>query len=534
VAGIYSSVLTETSVTDLPSWVYDDLANPDISQIDVPWGRYNLPTQNDITRGNLTIDWHGSTLVLDGALAGVHFYFRSTVINSAEANHYFHLTDQIYEATTQLTMPTIIDLSPGEIVQIRCGVNTSDPNEPVRYLVKTVDSVSGSTVTFTEPFGLDIPVYADETALKAVVIESQWNKIGPWGEMTANGSYGNGLGLDHGMIRYTGGMQHDIIFKNAHFETLMPADIDIPPAEGTVIFVQDILNFSLLNTTACNLIKVLFHSFRSDNMLVDGHRFTGVGRTNIIAPHNTFIGTLVAAWGGTGLTYQNIEVKGQNMVMANMEIFPVDLLFKNITFTTDFRRNWSYNAAAVMFGFYNCAERIEDSTFTITTDSISSWNLDANNSLLFKNCVFDDPSTFSNYFYFPRHTIEGTITFGGITYGPLTSRSDTVTRTGTVTGKHIIPPRGLYKSLTYRIPTTGNSWALGVGYGGTIFAAAYDAVNYTSVSNNWLQIAPNTSDATRYAANVFTCYFTGGTASMVMDFQLEYYPAPDDVGWTTD
>jgi hypothetical protein len=331
-------------------------------------------------------------------------------------------------------------------------------------------------------------------------------------------------------------MVRDITFKNFKLETSIPADSAIPTSLGNSFFVKDVINFTLRDFTAHNQINSLIHCWRSDNVLVENFTWTGTGRSKIFAPSSTWIGKLATVWGGTGITFQNITVSGQNLVLADTEVSPGALLFKNINFTMDYRKNYVYPSAAVLFGFNgpNFGISVENSSFRITADSPNTWHYDGGNLQTFKDLVFDDPVNLANYFHFPLYTIQGRVTFGSVPYGPFTSRTDTVARTASVNNNHIYPPKGFYKAVQFRVLNPGSCTVLGDGHGNTYNAALLSGA-WTPVNSNWLQMSPYTSLALYQSQNTFHFNWSpvGGTP-LTIEFQIDYYPAPNDVGWTTD
>jgi hypothetical protein len=109
-----------------------------------------------------------------------------------------------------------------------------------------------------------------------------------------------------------------------------------------------------------------------------------------------------------------------------------------------------------------------------------------------------------------------------------------VVRTAAANGKHIIPPKGFYNRVLFRVTDAGSCVAMTDGHGNS-YTAALGTGAWTAVNANWLYVAPSTPLATYQTQNrfIFNWSPVGGT-SLTIEFDIDYYPAPDDAGWTMD
>src|SRR5262245_54962596 len=130
---VYGLGRPDTGITTLPSSVYTDIANTALAQVTVPRGRYTVPSDFSIQRSNLVLDFRGSSLLHTPDTSSL-FYVNTPTDNTftdpaSPTRHLTHLTGTITPSTTQLTMDPaeIVGVTPGEVVQIAAGVNTSDP-----------------------------------------------------------------------------------------------------------------------------------------------------------------------------------------------------------------------------------------------------------------------------------------------------------------------------------------------------------------------------------------------------------------------
>lgn len=520
-------------VQPLPAALYNAIANPAVLSYKLAAGRYSMPAPIVLQRSNFNLDFNGSTLVLTHP-TGYPFFADSLVDAFVDvdspARNASHLTGTITTGTTQLIMDAaeVENVTPGEIVSIVAGTNTSDPVEPFKYFTKTVQSKVGLVVTFTEPFDDNVPVYASEADLKTYVDPSLWYKIGPWGDNYSSGAnYFKGLGTDHGMIRFTGGMSHDITLRNFHLETTLPTDAAMTVT--MTMFFRDILRLKLLNWSANNFFGSLVHTWRCDDFISDGLRVTGEGRSKIFEPDQITIGYIMSAWGGSRITYRNTNVRGTNMALANTEVSPTSILFQNLIYDVTFRPTFNYGSTPTVLGFFGTTlgngARIEDSSLKVAATGGQDWAWDPNTVVNFENLVIP-MSTFGKTFAFDLHNIEGTITVGGVVYGPLVVDTETVNVTGAAdfVVRYVQTPRGFYKSMRFRVTTQGGANEMYDGFGNDYTAALSSGAWTNAISTVWYQPHPTNPLTTGYFDKQKFQVNKPTNSVTVIEFECSYYP----------
>jgi hypothetical protein len=531
---VNSPVFYEPLTIALPQWVYDDLAGS-AATITVPFGHYTLPQALEFARSNVDLDFSGSTIYLDPTDTdenGVYYPFHAaSVIDPfvdplSPARNASHLTGTITAATTQLTMipEEIEDLTPGEIVQIVAGVNTSDPVEPYRYIVATVQSVSNGVITFTAALDEDVPVYSSEDDLKTHVDPGRWDKIGTWGaSYGSGGNYKKGLGTDHGMLRYVGGtMLHDITVRNVNFDMFVP---DVPVVGVATFFFTDVARFEVYNVTSNNFVSVFLHTWRCTDHVVDGLTITGIGRAGIAGTY-TAPGVVWAAWGGKGLTLSNVDINATNAALLDTEVDPEAIVFSTVDFETAVVHDWTYGSNMAVIGVYGSDQdfnrlntRFENFSIKVTGDNnyfdYGPYLL----SVTFDNLIINQ-SSFADSFKFENHTIEGTITVGGVVYGPMVS--EIITASNITLNSSYNLPVAFYKSISLRVTNAGGATGLNDGFGNW-YNAALTSGQWTPAVNNWTQLSPGDAALADYLTRL---HFTpqGSGAAVTIEFDVEYYP----------
>ncbi len=447
-------------------------------------------------RSDLTIDCGGHTLTNDCSSTGHKiFNFGSVIVDpgfvgigqaGSPSRTSSLVTGTITSAGTTLAMKDeFVSLSPGDIVSIACGVNTSDPAEPAITLVMTVDSVTGPvsgtyTIHFTAAFGVDVPTYADADALKAATDPSNYYKIqstgsyGQWydndGSLTVapwltQANFTKGLGTKHGMTTFVGGeMNHNVTLKNGTLHTILPADPHTVNSDFPLV-AGDVFGFTLQDFTINNVFGDAFHSTRSHNQTITNITITGTGVAS--GGGSTLYANGMGSWGGTGQTYTNIiwdhtkNINGFSYEVEENNIAIDGMTFDTIEFDPTGITNSSNN---FVFGLFTAdSSTVTNVTFSKKAGTSATWT------------GFGQTTEFSNVSFGAQTTIPATLYVGDVlgspatedwTAGGFTIASKTYGAATTVTKSILVPasssynwirmPRGVYLSQRLRLTTVGS------------------------------------------------------------------------------
>lgn len=300
---------------DVPAQVYTDLADVSKTTVTVPAGTYWANTPLAITRP-LTLDGNGATIYyVEEQLSVVNAV--SDYDSGGAHGLEYHLTGTITAATTSLTIDPAepCPVVAGERVILRPGVDTIDPNESVCYHWCTVQSVVGDTITFTEPVGLDIPVYASEAELQALA-GSQSTKVGAWNTTTAATTLGRGLGQDHGLIRFNTPPIDGVTLRNL---TLVSDLAEAYTDGANTIACQFVENLTVTDLAVTNPAKSCLFLTAVNRATVSQVRASGRGRSLVFSGTQDGPGFLISCNGGTDHTYTDLTATGEDIVLMNAE-----------------------------------------------------------------------------------------------------------------------------------------------------------------------------------------------------------------------
>lgn len=236
--------------------------------------------------------------------------------------------------TTETRTLTVLDgdfaatVSPGDAHFVRIGVQSFDPQEPYYSVLRFVESVNGSEITYTEAFGIEPPVYASEAALEAVT--GYPNRVGPWGTLQ-DGFFARGLGTDHG-VRAISYLSQNVTLRNV---TIKYAGTEtMYGAWGITIGLT--LGCRVEEPLIVNPHGSAIHCLYSTDAVIDRPVVTGTGRA---APFGgttkTNWAVLWTAWASTDCTLMNgimdtTDCEGMNFESGYRGLVIQDTLLRNI------------------------------------------------------------------------------------------------------------------------------------------------------------------------------------------------------------
>jgi hypothetical protein len=523
-------------------------------------------------RSTLTIDCGGHTLTNDcSSLAHKVFNFGSVSIDAgfvgigqagSPSRGSSLVTGTITAAGTTLQMhDEVVTLNPGDIVSIACGVNTSDPAEPAITLVMTVDHVTGPssgtyTITFTAPFGVDVPTYTDANDLKAHTASSNYYKIQPTGSYgqwynndgtlavspwLTQANWTKGLGTKHGMTTFVGGvMNHNVTLKNGTLHTILPSDPHTVNSDFPLL-AGDVFGFTFQDFTINNVFGNVFQATRSHNQTITGITITGTGVAS--GGGVTFYANGFGSWGGTGQAYSNITWDHtKNINGFNYEVEENDVAIDGMDFDTiEFDPTGIDNSSAnFVFGLFTAADpnTVTNITFSKKAGTSVTWT------------GFGQTTAFSNVSFGAQATVPATLYVGDVLGSPATedwtaggftiddklfNAATTVSKTGAAailvpanngSTRWIRMPRGVYLSMRLRLTTVGSCTDI------------YDPLgnHYPTTLNLWTSTVDGSAGhswGTLQANSLWTDYedgthavslsFTGNSAAII-EIEATYLP----------
>lgn len=426
-----------------------------------------------LTKANVQT-WIGISSVFLGDVAGGEWQAQGTVTPSDDN-------------LTLIGIPTSPAFFPGEIVQLRAGVNTSDPAEPQYQWMAEIESVVGDAITFVEVFGRTTTQYGDAATLQAATDPSQHFKIGDWAWQ--GGYFKRGYGDNVGIRRFSGGAPTN----NVTIEGIGGAQHRYlngglrPPYGAAGIFLFYVRDCHIRRSLILHPTGVSCFAFGSEQCTFDGHISLGLGTADNFGTANAPITNpyLCGQWGNVDCDWDDIWSFGPNMILNNVEAGST-----NIRVRRPILRRGEQGGVRLTqwfgsdFGVYgsNIAFRFEDVKIQSQNESSVVWPSTFSGAVV-KNLTFETS-------YFPdnidiRYPLfdsdGGYITVNGVIYGPRTAYSQVINLTSS--GVSHALAEALYESATVELSSAAGITNVDAGVvdssnvftGGTIcnpFAAA--------------------------------------------------------------
>jgi hypothetical protein len=407
------------------------LADPTVRRVELPPGRFRVPSDDQaivLKRSTLRILAHDTTLVPDGCVCPLWIMSDTLPRPSGGGMREYHATGQITQATDTLTLAEAADLQAGDVVIVKCGVSTVDPAECVFQCYRTIASVTGSTVKFTEPFSRDIPVHADYSFAPAGLEF----KTGAWAD--TGGAYNRGLGLDHGIMAFANRKP----VSNITCEGLTIEWQDSPDVYGsgslTNVFVR---NVRYRDIKIINPHDKCVHFSTSDSSGVEGLTVTGKGDGRTYQGGAQSPASAFSLWGGDGCYARDVNVTSTNTILTDCQVGTVGTLIERAYVrTSQMSGGQQLSIDGSHYGL-----KVRDVRFDVPQASSGIFNSYGGfecENIAFENGILPD------WLHFNRAKITGTVRIGNRVFGPMryVRQTTNITSDGQILGH----PQGLYAS----------------------------------------------------------------------------------------
>jgi hypothetical protein len=536
---LLAAALSAVAQSNLPQSVYDDWAGTN-AVVTMPQGTYALPGSAPLVlhRSGVTVNFGGCTLLVNPADKANDGFYPIQVaslpgtnlwVTGGNTRHISHLSGSIAECTTQLTMDPaeVVPLTPGEGVLIWAGATPSDPVEPAAFIPATVAGVTNGVITFAAPLGKLIPNYGSLAGLSNVTDASlQW-KIGAWGTWPSGANFSKGYGVDHGLERFVGGMVHDVVFNDVSLSVSLVDAAHSPNAMWDVSAVA-VDSFTLRNFSVTNPHGNVVHFWRTFNALVDGAHYCGAGRNKI---NNSAISEAFAltAWGGSGLTYTNINVGGTDIAAFNTEVGSDNIAVNGLNFDVTFTSARTYPSSPTVLNFHATTRpRITDASIHAVTTGGSAHTYYSYLPLLFDGLLSFPGSSLTTWFDFGYQkfpVLAGTVQLGGVVYGPSVALATNVTLLHGEGSRLFTPPEGIYTTGRLRLTTLGSVRDVSDSQGGSYWPAISTGAWVAVLPERWHQIGAGDANLAGYMSKGIRFWFNSpSTADAVLEFEGTLLP----------
>lgn len=436
----------------LPSWVLTDLANPAVSVVSIPHGRYTFgkTTRFAVSRSNITLDGNNSTFVYDSSdnLKAEPFDFYSLLYGTGgRPGGEYSVTALIDASTDRVTLSeNCPNVAAGDIVKLRLGVNVLDPAEPeAQRFIKVkqvVGSGAGAVVIFEEPIGRIVAQWTDESLKAATQYE---DKVGP--RAPTGGNWFRGYGQDHGMSTYTARQPaNNFTIKNI---TLELDETNPAPYSSRMFQFDNCFNVTAENITLINPASTCWRQFASENVTVKGLTILGDGRKDVWDdPENLSPVSVLSFWGGLNCKAFDVVIHCYDAVLLSAEAGTEDTYVERAYIRSPQKLPQVLNR--FQFGMHGVHPRCKtkDVSIDVPTATSAFTSSTVGNGLTFhnlRNVSNSLPATLALY----RFTFLGTITIGDNVFGPMVTTSKQFILPATTSGqKYTLPiDPGLYRSM---------------------------------------------------------------------------------------
>lgn len=385
------------------------LADPDVSYVRCPSGEWRISRSILIRRSNVTVDFDGSTII------PVNGLFMPIRVASDVESKEWHATGDITADTQSLSLDPsdFLEVTPGDLHQVRPGVNFSDPNESQYSALRVVRAIDGNSIRYDRPFGIAVTKF--ESFERLAALSGYPEKVGPWGP--GSGVYGSqwkrGLGNDHGVKRVVLPVSRVTLL---HPRIVYPDGSRLYGAWGiSLSYCTDCL---ILNAEIENPCGSAVHLDWCRDCVVSGLSLSGVGGGNPWIhqepPRRTSAAIAVSAWGAENCVINRVDLSSANTALVNFEAGSGNVSIRNCSISTQWMPGI---ASSPQFGLYGPGRvRVENVSILMAPQSSSvfpGWLADAEfHGLDFRLLAMPDFLSWTN---FGRHV--GPMQWGEMSFG---------------------------------------------------------------------------------------------------------------------
>jgi hypothetical protein len=422
--------------------VAETLADPAARCVELPAGRFRVSSATDSVapkRSNLRITGRDTTLVPDGYSLPVNVWC-DPIQNDDGSRREIRATGTITATTDSLAVDDASGLTVGDRVLLRYGVNSSDPAEPEGQVWLTVAAIEGTTIYFTLPINRTPRVFDSYKQLGT--LSGYQEKTGDWQNL--GGSYNRGLGLDHGIVTFSGGQPiSDVSIEGVTVE--WPAE-HVPVAGDTSFVAQWCERVTFRDVTVINPRGNCVRLCACDDSGFDGLAIRGDAKADAGGGNITH-SAIIDLWGGNGCHARSIRAEGADLLLLNAQAGSLNFRLDDWSLRTVNR----INVPGVQFGAYgpHPGLAIDNGCLDVPTNTFTL--IPGNGTPMIGPITF--PSDVPGYLQLPRERWLGPIHIGSRSFGP-----PRYVRCEFMSGYHggAIPaaiPRGLYVSGNVVLPS---------------------------------------------------------------------------------
>jgi hypothetical protein len=530
--------------TMLPQSVYDELAgcNGVPNTVTLPQGRFTLPLPLEWHVSNVTLSQHplGTTIVYpeltSAGIVGISVYSEPIPFGK-QRNNMSRLVGIVNPDTVSLTMDEVVDVRPGEMVELELGIDLFDCAEAFIMKYAKVASVNGSTITFTKPLGVKVPVYKSvQDVLDKMADQNDAYKIGePWGDWNGSGNVFRSTGQYHGMRRFNGGLVTGTTINSPTFDFADPGQFPDPanmPNGGACISVVDtegtVVNGVKIVNGHCNPI----FCWRNRNVTfngvdVGGRLFVRFGSDP--ATSRRGVANIFTLWAGDGFRVNDLSVATVNSNVITAERGPRSVIFDrgNLDVSFDPVDATSYPNGGIQFLGITGGDVRDFHVKGIGAPGKVVTNTSA--GIRFHNLTVDVlPSGSFDFSYFD---FSGSLSFVGKRFGEPRKRTDTFNVAVDATYKPFMPPEGILQAMRFRVLDFGEAYEVS-DFKNDYTAAAQDCAWVTVINEDWFMFQPGMTYAGYRKAGVMRFrYPANATKAAKIEVEITYLPVVD--GWSS-
>lgn len=300
-----------------------DLADTSKKYVRAPAGEFEVTS-------TITIRGEDRLIDMDGCILDVDDLTIQPMVISSVSNAEENATGTIDANTRTLTITDsdfLATIQVGDHHFIRIGVQTFDPQEPLYSVLRHVESIEGSVVTYDSAFGIASPVYATEAELEALTQYPE--RVGPWGVLIPlqDGDYfGRGLGQDHG-IRAITTLTRNITIRNMVLR--YDGTEEMYGAWGLLVGMSE--GVRIENLLVINPHGSAVHWYFAQGCVLDGMVVNGIGRGDPFNEgFNAVYAVMVTGWSANDCQLINSILDGTDIELSNFESGCRRLTFQDV------------------------------------------------------------------------------------------------------------------------------------------------------------------------------------------------------------